>query len=76
MRKHGDTEAAKAGQRIALLIAATGALWAFLSYVGRINDWSGRTLALIDLFALAGFGLGLWQTYKLWRARRTDEGKD
>ncbi len=58
-----------------LVIALTGALWVGASWVGKSLDWSMRTMALVDLMALAGFVFGLVVTYRIWRkSRRNDEG--
>ena len=62
------------GRRAALLIAGVGLFWIVVTWLGATYEWSQRTRALFDLFALAGFGLGLWQTITLWRKRRQDKG--
>lgn len=62
------------GRLAGLVIAFTGALWVGGSWVGRSLEWSNRTMALVDLLALAGFVFGLVVTYRIWRKRRTDEG--
>jgi len=67
------SEEARKGQRIALFIAGVGVFWILVTAIGAQYGWSQRTRALFDLAALAGFGAGLWMTYKLWRARQTDK---
>ncbi len=62
------------GRLAGLVIAFTGALWLGGTWVGESLDWSNRTMALVDLLALAGFLFGLVVTYRIWRKRRTDEG--
>lgn len=58
-----------------LVIALTGALWVGATWVGKSLGWSVRTMALVDLMALAGFVFGLVVTYRIWRkSRRNDEG--
>ena len=64
----------KTGQRIALIIAATGVLWVLANLLGAQYGWSNRLRALFDLMALAGFGFALWQTITLWRTRQDDKG--
>jgi hypothetical protein len=55
-------------------MAGTGVYWIMVTLIGKEYGWSGRTIALFDLAALAGFGFALWQTFKLWRARQNDQG--
>ncbi|WP_342075262.1 DUF5337 domain-containing protein [Yoonia sp. SS1-5] len=74
MTKHGDTKQAKAGQRVAMLLAGIGVFWILVTMIGSQYGWSNRTRAFFDLAALAGFGFALWQTYQLWRARQIDKG--
>ena len=38
--------------------------------LGDMLGWTQRTLAFFDLAALAGFTMGLWLLFGLWRARR------
>ena len=73
MKKQGDTNQAKAGQQVALIIAAVGVFWMLVTLIGAEYGWSMRTRALFDLAALAGFGFALWQTYRLWRMRQKDD---
>lgn len=63
----------KAGQRAALVMAATGVFWICAIFIGDKLGLSTRIRALFDLLALAGFGVALYMTFKLWRARREDE---
>jgi hypothetical protein len=74
MTPTGKTPQAKAAQRTALIMVATGLLWVFFTALGQEYGWSNRIIALFDLAALAGFGFALWNTYQLWRARQTDKG--
>lgn len=76
MPRHGDSTQARAGQRVALIVAATGVLWVTANLVGAEYGWPNRIRALFDLAALAGFGFALWQTYQLWRVRQNDKGDD
>ncbi|EBA11487.1 DUF5337 domain-containing protein [Roseobacter sp. CCS2] len=76
MTQQGNTKQARAGQRVALIVAGTGVFWVLAIMLGSEYNWSNRTRALFDLAALAGFGFALWQTYQLWRARQNDKGDD
>jgi threonine/homoserine/homoserine lactone efflux protein len=73
MEQHGKTDQGRAGQRVALLVAGTGAFWIMAILFGAEYDWPNRVRALFDLAALAGFGFALWQTFQLWRARQNDQ---
>ena len=75
MAKHGDTKEARAGQRVALLLAGVGVFWILMTMIGSEYGWSPQTRVIFDLAALAGFGFALWQTYRLWRARQNDKGE-
>lgn len=70
----GRDEMNARGRRLALLIAVVGLFWIGATWAGSRFDWSGNTRLLFDIAALAGFGLALWQTINLWRARRNDKG--
>ncbi|WP_342071385.1 DUF5337 domain-containing protein [Yoonia algicola] len=74
MAQHGNTNESRAGQRVALIVAATGVFWVLANLIGAEYNWPNRVRALFDLAALAGFGFALWQTYQLWRARQKDRG--
>ncbi len=76
MAQHGKTTEARAGQRVALLVAGTGVFWIMVTLIGAEYGWSVRTRSFFDLAALAGFGFALWQTYQLWRARQNDKGEN
>ena len=76
MTQHGQTDQGKAGQRVALIVAGTGALWALAILLGNEYGWSLRTRAVFDLAALAAFGFALWQTFRLWRARQNEKGDE
>jgi hypothetical protein len=65
---------ARQGRLAGLVIAMTGALWVGATWAGSHWDWSQRTRALIDLAALGGFLFALIVTFRIWRARRKDEG--
>ncbi|MFA8385301.1 MAG: DUF5337 domain-containing protein [Pelagibaca sp.] len=68
-----DSDEARKGRRIALLIAGIGIFWILVTAIGSQYGWSQRVRALFDLAAMAGFGAALWMTYQLWRARQADK---
>ena len=68
-----DTDQARRGRAIALLIAGTGLAWLAVLALGDTLGWSQRTLAFFDLAALAGFAMALWLLFGLWRARRNNK---
>ena len=70
----GSERSGAAGRRLALAIAGTGLFWIAATWAGAHFGWSNRTRALFDLIALAGFGWALAGVFRLWRARRNDEG--
>ena len=67
-----DASGGRAGRRAALVLAATGLFWIATTWAGAAWGWPVRVRVLLDLIALAGFGLALFMTYQVWRARRTD----
>ena len=76
MSGHGQTEFAKSGQRVALIVAGTGVFWILVTLIGAEYGWSMRTRAFFDLAALVGFGFAIWQTYTLWRMRQAEGQND
>lgn len=68
-----DTELARKGRKVALLIAGTGVFWVLATFVGGQMGLDMRTRALFDLIALAGFVLAIVMIYQIWRARQSDQ---
>ena len=75
MTHTGKTPEAKAGQRVALIMAGTGVFWILAMALGAEYQWPQQVRAIFDLAALVGFGFALFKTYQLWRARQKDVGK-
>ena len=69
-----DEAFARAGRRLALIIAGVGIFWILAIAAGSALGWTPRTQALFDLIALAGFGWAGWEAIRLWRIR-TGSGK-
>ena len=63
------------GRRIALVIAGTGILYVLVNLLAEEYGWSNRTRALFDLIALCGFGVALILAVRLWRARKSEDGR-
>jgi hypothetical protein len=68
-----DAELKKRGQKIALFIAGVAVFWFLIIKIGEAYAWPQRTRALFDLVALAGFGVGIWKSLQIWRARQADK---
>lgn len=73
MTKPVDKTEARAGQRVALFLAGVGLFWIVATFAGTAIGLTPRVQVLFDLFALAGFGWGLWMTIDIWRKR---QGRD
>ena len=69
-----DKALARQGRMAGLVAAATGLFWVGAIWAGNEWGWTQRTRALFDLVALAGFAFVLIVTFRIWRARRKDEG--
>ena len=61
------------GRVVALVIACSAVFWVLGLFIGNKIGLSQRWLALIDLFALAGFVLAFVMIWQIWRARRDIE---
>jgi uncharacterized membrane protein len=69
-----DREVMRAGRRAALVLAGVGLFWIASTAAGGAFGWPVRLIALLDLIALAGFGVALYLTWQVWRMRRADKG--
>jgi hypothetical protein len=56
------------------VIAIVALYWVGVTALGGALGWPNRLRALFDLFALAGFGWGIWMTWAAIRAGRDDQG--
>ena len=74
MARTGNTSHERKGRVAALVIAVTAVFWVLGLFIGNKIGLGQRWLALIDLFALAGFVLAIVMIWQIWRARRRDEG--
>ncbi len=64
----------RAGRRAGLALASVGLFWIIATWAGGVFGWPTRARALVDLFALAGFGFALYLTWQVWRIGRTHKG--
>jgi len=54
---------------VAVVLAATMALWMFASWAGGFYGWQPRFAFLFDFMALAAFAWALIVSWRLWRSR-------
>lgn len=69
-----DSRVTGAARTAGLTLAGVGLLWAVATWAGGALGWSARARVFFDLFALAGFGFGLYLTWQAWRIARADKG--
>ena len=74
MTRERDTELARKGRKVAIVIAGTGVFWILATVLGGQFGLTNRTRALFDLVALAGFVWAFWMIYQIWRLRQDDKG--
>lgn len=65
-----DARLARSTRRASVVLVGSALFWILAITIGAEYAFSNRVSALLDLIALAGFGTGLWLTYKVWRARQ------
>ena len=73
-RRTVDPKVARIARTAAAVLAATGLLWMVATWAGGAWSWSARWRVFFDLFALAGFGFGLYLTWQAWRIGRAHKG--
>ncbi|MCW8842965.1 MAG: DUF5337 domain-containing protein [Rhodobacteraceae bacterium] len=69
-----QSEQARKGRIVAIVIAATALFWVAATFIGAEIGLSQRVRALFDLMALGGFVLALAMIYQIWRKRQKNEG--
>ncbi|HVG48666.1 MAG TPA: DUF5337 domain-containing protein [Rubellimicrobium sp.] len=72
--RQADPRATRAARTAGLVLAGAGLLWVLATWAGEAWGWSARGRVFFDLFALAGFGFGLYLTWQAWRIARADKG--
>jgi len=70
MSADDDKAFARQGRIVALVIAATGALWVLAQVFGPRLGLAGEYAFLVDLAALAAFVWSMFVAYGMWRRRR------
>jgi threonine/homoserine/homoserine lactone efflux protein len=70
MPDDNDARLAQSARRASVVLAGSALFWILAITIGAEYALPNRVRALLDLIALAGFGLGLWLTYQVWRARQ------
>ncbi len=61
-------QVARARRRAAVVLAGTGVFWILSIWLGPKLGLGPGVQVTLDLVALAGFGLGLWLTFRSGRA--------
>jgi hypothetical protein len=69
-----DPRQGRAARTAALVLAGVGLFWVVATWAGGALGWSARARVFFDLFALAGFGFGLYLTWQAWRIGRAHKG--
>ena len=69
-----NSEQARRGRIVAIVIAGTALFWVAATFIGAEMGLSQRVRALFDLMALGGFVLALAMIYQIWRKRQDNEG--
>ena len=64
----------RAQRRAGLVLVAVAVFWIAVTWAGVALGWPTRLRALLDVFALAGFGFALYLTWQVWRTSRTHKG--
>ena len=62
------------GRLVAIVIAVTALVWIGAQWLGGALGWDPRYAFLFDFAALAAFVWALIVTFRIWRARRDNEG--
>ena len=62
------------GRLVAIVIAVTALVWIGAQWLGGQLGWDPRYVFLFDFAALAAFVWALIVTFRIWRARRDNEG--
>ena len=69
-----DRQLAVQGQLAAIVIAVAMLLWIGVQWLGGKFGWDPRYAFLADLAAMAAFIWAMVVTFRIWRARRKNQG--
>ncbi|MGR3755861.1 MAG: DUF5337 domain-containing protein [Tranquillimonas sp.] len=76
MTQNGDRERelGRQARMVSIVIAMAMVLWLAAQWLGPALGLPGRYAFLFDMAALAAFVWALVVTYRIWRARRDNQG--
>lgn len=74
MEREKDTELARKGRTVSLVIAGTLIVWMLLQVIGPMVGLAGRYALLFDFAALAALIWALVNIYQIWRMRQAEKG--
>lgn len=74
MEREKDTELARKGRIVSLVIAGTLIVWMLLQVIGPMVGLAGRYALLFDFAALAALIWAFVNIYQIWRMRQAEKG--
>ena len=74
MEREKDTDMARKGRTVSLVIAGTLIVWMLLQVIGPMVGLAGRYALLFDFAALAALIWAFVNIYQIWRMRQAEKG--
>ena len=74
MEREKDTDMARKGRIVSLVIAGTLIVWMLLQVIGPMVGLAGRYALLFDFAALAALIWAFVNIYQIWRLRQAEKG--
>jgi uncharacterized Tic20 family protein len=74
MEREKDTDMARKGRIVSLVIAGTLIVWMLLQVIGPMVGLAGRYALLFDFAALAALIWAFVNIYQIWRMRQAEKG--
>jgi hypothetical protein len=74
MEREKDTDMARKGRTVSLVIAGTLIVWMLLQVIGPMIGLAGRYALLFDFAALAALIWAFVNIYQIWRMRQAEKG--